>query len=169
MEQLEGLYQRLKRFEQENAANPPPVQADFRLDAGFGTYENVALLVEYVSARLGRFLLAPAILAGLSSVLYWHWFDDLRFYYWIQLIPLLTVPAVIVLFRPKYSRQWLLLLALACYMLAKISETYDREVFAFSQSLFSGHSLKHILAASGCFSVLVMLKTRRPIDNESAP
>jgi len=47
MEQLEVLYQRLKRFEQENTANPQPVQADFRLDAGFGTYENVALLVEY--------------------------------------------------------------------------------------------------------------------------
>src|SRR5512147_349874 len=30
----------------------------------------VALLVEYVNARLGRFLLAPAILVGLSSVLY---------------------------------------------------------------------------------------------------
>jgi hypothetical protein len=129
----------------------------------------VALLAEYVSAQLGKFLLVPAILAGFSSVLYWHWLDDLRFYYWIQLIPLLTVPAVIVLFRPKYSRQWLLLLALACYMLAKISETYDREVFAFSRSLFSGHSLKHILAASGCFSVLVMLKVRRPVDNESVP
>lgn len=47
MEQLEILYQRLKRFEQENAANPHPMPADFRLDAGFGTYENVALLVEY--------------------------------------------------------------------------------------------------------------------------
>lgn len=47
MAQLEGLYQRLKRFEQDNATNPHPVQADFRLDAGFGTYDNVALLVEY--------------------------------------------------------------------------------------------------------------------------
>ncbi len=47
MEQLTGLYQRLKRFEQDNAANPHSVQADFRLDTGFGTYENVALLIEY--------------------------------------------------------------------------------------------------------------------------
>ncbi len=46
MEELNRLYQRLKRFEQENAANPHPVQADFRLDAGFGTYDNVALLIE---------------------------------------------------------------------------------------------------------------------------
>jgi len=36
----------------------------------------VAVLAEYVSARLGRFLLVPALLMGLSSVFYWHWFDD---------------------------------------------------------------------------------------------
>ncbi|WP_340121654.1 ceramidase domain-containing protein [Methylobacter svalbardensis] len=129
----------------------------------------VAVLAEYVSARLGRFLLVPALLMGLSSVFYWHWFDDLRFYVWIQFIPLLTVPVVMVLFRPRYSHQWLLLVALACYMLAKLSEAYDREVFMFTQSLFSGHSFKHLLSALGCFSVLVMLKTRRPVDDESTP
>jgi len=129
----------------------------------------VALLAEYVNARLGRFLLVPALLMGLSSVLYWHRFDDLRFYVWIQFVPLLTVPVLMVLFRPRYSRQWLLAVALACYMLAKLAEAYDREVFVFMQSFFSGHSFKHLLAASGCFSVLVMLKTRRRVDDESAP
>jgi hypothetical protein len=38
--------QRLACFEQDNAANPEPVVAEFRLDAGFGSYENVALLIE---------------------------------------------------------------------------------------------------------------------------
>jgi hypothetical protein len=52
-------------------------------------------------------------------------------------------------------------------MPAKISEAYDQEVFAFSQNLLSGHSLKHLLAASGSFSVLVMLKTSSPVDDES--
>jgi len=33
-------------FEQDNAANTEPIEAEFRLDAGFGTYENVALLIE---------------------------------------------------------------------------------------------------------------------------
>jgi len=46
MDDLSVLYQRLKRFAQENATNPQPVGADFRLDAGFGSYENVALLIE---------------------------------------------------------------------------------------------------------------------------
>lgn len=40
------LQQRLQRFTAENAANSTPVQAIFRLDAGFGTWENIALLVE---------------------------------------------------------------------------------------------------------------------------
>jgi hypothetical protein len=44
--ELAALYERLLRFEQENAANAEPVEAEFRLDAGFGTYENVALLIE---------------------------------------------------------------------------------------------------------------------------
>jgi hypothetical protein len=44
--QKDRLSERLWRFEQENAANPSPVQAVFRLDAGFGTWDNVALLIE---------------------------------------------------------------------------------------------------------------------------
>jgi len=40
------LRQRLEQFEQDNAENPQPVEACFRLDAGFGTYENIALLIE---------------------------------------------------------------------------------------------------------------------------
>lgn len=41
-----GLHERLLRFEHENATNPAPVAAVFRLDAGFGTGDNVALLIE---------------------------------------------------------------------------------------------------------------------------
>jgi hypothetical protein len=41
-----GLQERLQRFEHENATNPAPVAAVFRLDAGFGTGDNVALLIE---------------------------------------------------------------------------------------------------------------------------
>jgi hypothetical protein len=120
-----------------------------------------ALLGEYASARLGKSLLVPAVLLGFFSVLYWHWFDDLRPYFWIQLIPLLTVPVVMILFRSRFTHQWILLVALGLYVFAKISETYDREVFAFTQNLFSGHTLKHLLAALSCFSVLAMLKLRK--------
>jgi hypothetical protein len=43
---LEALQARLVQFETDNATNLQPVEAVFRLDAGFGTYENIALLIE---------------------------------------------------------------------------------------------------------------------------
>ena len=44
--QIQRLSDRLKTFEAENCTNAYPIQADFRLDAGFGTRENVAFLIE---------------------------------------------------------------------------------------------------------------------------
>ncbi len=44
--QEKALRQRLEQFECENAENPQPLEAGFRLDAGFGTYDNIALLIE---------------------------------------------------------------------------------------------------------------------------
>ena len=46
LEDEKVLRQRLEQFEQANAENPQPIEACFRLDAGFGTYENLALLIE---------------------------------------------------------------------------------------------------------------------------
>jgi hypothetical protein len=40
------LKQRLARFEQDNVGNNAPLQVVWRLDAGFGTSDNVALLIE---------------------------------------------------------------------------------------------------------------------------
>lgn len=45
-DELKRLQERLTRFECDNEMNSAPVEAEFRLDAGFGTYENVALLIE---------------------------------------------------------------------------------------------------------------------------
>jgi hypothetical protein len=45
-QEVEELRQRLRQFEQENAANPAPVAILLRLDGGFGTADNLALLVE---------------------------------------------------------------------------------------------------------------------------
>ena len=121
----------------------------------------IALLGEYVHNRLATLLLVPAILLGLATVLYWHWTDDLRPYLWVQLAPLLTIPAVIILFRSGYSHQWLLLMALAWYLLAKVTESYDMAIFRNTQELLGGHSIKHLLAAAGCYSILLMLQRRK--------
>ena len=43
---LAELQTRLAQFEQDNQTNRDPVEMEIRLDAGFGTYENLALLIE---------------------------------------------------------------------------------------------------------------------------
>jgi len=121
-----------------------------------------ALLGEYVGNRLATLLLVPALALGIATVVYWHWTDDLRPYYWVQLIPLLSVQAVMILFRCSYSHQWFLLVAIGFYMLAKVAELYDLAIFRGSQELVSGHSIKHLLAAAGCYSILLMLQRRKP-------
>ncbi|TMH20398.1 MAG: hypothetical protein E6H70_01500 [Betaproteobacteria bacterium] len=123
----------------------------------------VAVIAEHLSARLARVLLAPMLLLGLASVLYWRAFGDLRFYLWVQLIALLAIPLIIVLFRARYTHRWLLLAAFGWHALAKVSELYDREFFALTGNLFSGHSFKHILAAMACFTILWMVRTRKPL------
>jgi len=46
LEEEKTLRQRLEQLERDNAENAQPIQACFRLDAGFGTYDNIALLME---------------------------------------------------------------------------------------------------------------------------
>lgn len=122
----------------------------------------VALLQEHINDALGRYLLAPALAIGFASVAWWHYTDDLRFYVAVQLAPLLAVPCVLGLFPRRYTRRVYLLYALGFYLLAKTAEFYDREFFAQSSNVISGHSLKHLLAAVSVLCVYLMLRYRRP-------
>ena len=73
--------------------------------------------------------------------------------------PLLMLSALLALFPSQYSRKYMLLIALACYLLAKLFEVSDREVFAILRGSVSGHTIKHLWAAAGCFCILQMLRS----------
>ncbi|HLD13635.1 MAG TPA: hypothetical protein VJB18_02855 [Burkholderiales bacterium] len=124
----------------------------------------VAVLAEHLNLRLEKILLTPAILLGIASVVVWHVADDLRLYAWIQFMPLLVMPAVLLLFDSPYTHRRLLLVALAIYAVAKLAEHYDRAVFAVTGEIISGHSLKHLLAALALFVVYGMLRRRTARD-----
>ena len=120
----------------------------------------IALLGEYVHRKATSRLLFPAVLLGIASVLYWHWSDDLRLYAWVQFMPLITLPVILALFRSGYTDQWLLAAALGWYALAKLAEFYDAAVFQGLHGLLGGHTLKHLLIAVSCYSLLLMLRKR---------
>ena len=106
------------------------------------------MLSENVAPCIQRWGLAPALLLGSSSVVYWHLSDDLRLYIWVQLAPLLAIPALIALFPARYSHRAWLLVGLVCYGAAKLAEFADAAVFELSAGLLGGHTLKHLLAGA---------------------
>lgn len=122
-----------------------------------------ALAGELIQPRLTRHLLLPSILVGIASVLVWHWYDDLRLYVWVQFMPLLVIPALLMLYRSRYSHQYLLVLALVFYLLAKLLEVFDAQIFSLLQNAMAGHAIKHVFAAFGSVMILSMLRVRKPL------
>ncbi len=121
-----------------------------------------ALLSEYIWRKADHYFIFPFVLLGISSVLYWNVFGDLRFYYFIQGAPLLMIPFILLLFSSRYTHRYLLLGGTGFYLLAKVAELYDVEIFYFFNGMFiSGHTLKHLLAALGIFTIFLMLKIRK--------
>ncbi len=126
----------------------------------------VAVVAEHVSLRLEKYLLAPAIVLGIASVIYWHYTGDLRLYVLVQFLPLLLLPVILLLFKGPYTLRGLLVLALAIYAVSKLAEYYDPAVFALTGNIISGHSLKHLLAALSLLAVYGMLRNRTPRDGK---
>ena len=124
----------------------------------------VALVDEHAGAALERFLLVPALAVGASSVLWWRWSGDLRFYMWVQFAPLLGILLVLALFPARHAHRRFILYGLVLYGLAKAAELGDKAIFALTAHVVSGHTLKHLLAAGAILALLVMLRRRAAID-----
>ena len=127
------------------------------------------LLSEFVEESLGKRVLFPLLTVGIGSVFYWYWgelhgYGDLRAYALVQFLPMLIIPILLFVFKSHYSYikgYWLLLL---CYLLAKVFEHFDAEIYALLGQAISGHSLKHMVAGLGMYILLVSYEKR--VKNE---
>ena len=115
---------------------------------------------ERVNAKAGAILLWPLLMIGVFSLFLWRWNDDLRLYAWVQFFPCLALPLMFLLLPPKYTGTHYWIIAAALYALAKALEYFDRAMYA-AGGFVSGHTLKHLAAASACFVILRYFKTRR--------
>lgn len=122
-----------------------------------------ALITTYVNANLEKRILFASILIGFVSVIYWNLFDDLRLYYFVQFMPLAIIPLIIFLYKGNIYPLKHMILALSFYVLAKWVEFRDGEIYHLTGQVFSGHSLKHILAAVSPLIIIVMLKSLRNV------
>ena len=126
----------------------------------------VAVLGERIDVRFGIGLLLPLVALGIGSVWYWHASEqhgrgDLRPYYFVQFYPMLALPLLLLLLPPRYTRTSDLFIALGWYVLAKVCEhPGDHRVYELGH-VVSGHTLKHLAAATAAYWILRMLQHRR--------
>ncbi len=124
----------------------------------------IGLLSEAINPKIEQVFLIPALLVGVFSVIYWRISDDLRFYGLIQFFPLVMIPIISWLIPARYTHRKYLLYGLGFYAAAKIFELYDKQIYSMIH--FSGHSIKHILAAGGALMVLLMIKRRHIVERK---
>ncbi|HYM76629.1 MAG TPA: alkaline phytoceramidase [Candidatus Dormibacteraeota bacterium] len=122
-----------------------------------------AVVAERVSVPAGLALFPIFEIVGVASVLVWRAGElrghgDLRFYAAVQVYAILIL-LLALLFPPKYTRGSDLAVVVGFYALAKILEECDRQVFALGH-LVSGHTLKHLAAATAGYWILRMLMKR---------
>jgi hypothetical protein len=124
---------------------------------------------ERIGTPAGKWLLWPLVLLGLASVFKWHIGEqhdagDLRLYGFVQFYPLVTIPLMLYLFPPRYTRSSDVMIALAWYLLAKVLEvgSVDHGLYGMGHWI-SGHTLKHLAATAGAYWLYRMVRFRRPV------
>jgi hypothetical protein len=122
-----------------------------------------AVIAERVSVPAGLALFPVLQALGVGSVLLWRAGElqghgDLRLYAAVQVYSILIL-LLLLLFPAKYTRGSDFAVVVGFYVLAKILEESDRQVFALGH-MVSGHTLKHLAAAAAGYWILRMLKKR---------
>ena len=139
-------------------------------DRVFLTVAFMGLVAAIIADRIDRgqasgWVLALLVAAGFASVLSWSVGEsqgagDLRAYVVVQFYPLFAVPLVLWQFPDGVRvKSRFIAWAVGFYVLAKIAELYDGEVFALLGGAISGHTIKHLLAALSPIAILAMMRT----------
>lgn len=126
---------------------------------------------EYLSTTVARRWLWPMLVLGTLSVIYWSWTEaqgvgDLRPYALVQFLPGLLVVLILCMCKSPFvdtgyiSANGYIWGMLVAYSAAKIAELLDAPIYVALRG-FSGHSIKHLLTATGVVILAAALVCRR--------
>jgi hypothetical protein len=126
-----------------------------------------AVWMERVNLRAGSVALGPLLVLGLASVVQWYVSEvrgagDLRLYLMVQFYTLFLILLILWLFPARYTRGADLVMAMGFYVLARIFELLDRQIFNLGH-VISGHTLKHLAAGLGVYWIFRMLARRHVV------
>lgn len=133
------------------------------------------LVAERVSPKTAAWILAPLLIAGAASLIYWQQTErlgrgDLRPYFLIEGAALASVLLIVLLYPSRYLPTRWLMLGLGCYAGAIMFEQLDRIVWSMWNiigiELVSGHTIKHLCAGAGALVLAraVTVRSGRPAE-----
>lgn len=109
------------------------------------------IVSEQIGRLLGKQLLIPLLLCGVGSIWYWQQTGDLRPYVLVQAIPLVLTIIFVIIYRARAGFRLNMSLLITGYIISKIMESFDKELFTLTNETISGHTLKHLVAAAAIF------------------
>jgi hypothetical protein len=126
------------------------------------------ILAERLSLKFAKIIFLPLIVAGVLSIVYWHYSElagegDLRPYGLVQFLPMLMIPMILLMFDAKFTHDRAIWWFLGWYLVAKVLEIFDGQIYEWLP-LISGHSLKHLAASIGCLVFLRYLQNRTALE-----
>lgn len=129
-------------------------------------------LADRIGVRAGVLSLAPMLAIGAASVLHWRATEragegNVVPYVIVQGSAILLLAWIAAAFPSRYTRSRDVGWVLAWYVLAKLCEAFDDRLFQLGHFV-SGHTLKHLAAATAGFVVCVMLWRRTPVADAAA-
>ena len=100
---------------------------------------------------------------GILTVIYWiiterAGIGDLRWYGMVQFFPLVAIPLILFLYQSSYNPKKEIVLMFLFFGVAKLSETYDKQIYGMTGDIISGHTIKHLLMAIAGYEIVLMVK-----------
>lgn len=142
-----------------NPSNGTLVWDRLPMTVGFSSLLGL-LIDERINPIFGKSLFPFLLIAGFASCAYWYYRDDLRPYILVQFFPMFYIPLLLLVSTAVYSHTLYYVYACILYALAKACEVADKQIFRWTSNKMSGHTIKHILAASAIGVILYMLNVR---------
>jgi hypothetical protein len=132
-----------------------------------------AQIVDRINVRAGLLALAPMLLIGIGSVVYWIATErqgqgNVVPYAVLQAYSVIVLLKLASMHPSRYTHGGAIYAVFAGYLLAKVFEHYDREIFEWTGAV-SGHTLKHVMAGLAGIPVAYMLWRRQLVAAEPVP
>jgi hypothetical protein len=131
-----------------------------------------AQIVDRVDVRAGLLALVPMLLIGIGTVVYWIVTErqgrgNVMPYVVLQAYAVIVLLKLAAMHPSRYTHGAAIYAVFAGYLLAKVFEHYDRQIFELT-GMVSGHTLKHVAAGLAGLPVAYMLWRRRLVAPAAA-